>query len=121
MKPKVSINGHDYTKYVSELKPSVNDVDAEGSGRDTLDGKMWRSRVARKDKWTLTFLRLTAAVLKQLHADLDAEFVHVTMLDPATNTHKEKEYYCATLNYGVQRYAGDETVYDGVTFNLTER
>lgn len=121
MQPKVVINGHNYTKHIAELKPTINDVDAEGSGRDTLDALMWRSRVGRKWKWTLSFLRLDETTVKQLHADMDADFVHVTLLDPATGTHTEKEYYCSTINYGIQRYAGDKTVYDGVTFNLTER
>ena len=30
-------------------------------------------------------------------------------------------YYTSTINEGVQRYIGGETVYDGVTFNITER
>lgn len=121
MQPVVIINGHNYTRRVAEIKPVINDVDADGSGRDTTDALMWRSRQARKWKWSLTFLRLSAEEVVQLHADMDADYLHITMLDPETNTQKEKEYYNSTINYGIQRYVGDKTVYDGVAFNITER
>lgn len=123
MKPIFLINGHDYTRYLAEdgLKPTRNDVDADGSGRNLLDALMYRTRIATKRKWTVSFNRLSGETLSQLERDMDAEFVRVTMLDAKENRHVERSYYTSTITEGVQRYIGGETVYDGVTFNLTER
>lgn len=121
MLPVFIVNGHHYEEYLSELKPSVNDLDADGSGRNLLDGKMYRKRIASKDKYTATFLRLDEATMRQLRQDMNHEYVDVTLLDSLTNTHIEKTYYCSTINSGVQRVAGGATVYDGVTFDITER
>lgn len=123
MKPIFLINGHDYTRYLAEdgLKPTRNDVDADGSGRNLLDALMYRTRIATKRKWTVSFNRLSGETLSQLERDMDAEFVRVTMLDAKENRHVERSYYTSTVTEGVQRYIGGETVYDGVTFNLTER
>lgn len=125
MKPIFKINGHDYTKYLKDegLKPTKNDLDADGSGRNLLDGLMYRSRIATKDKRTVSFLRLDENVMKSIYADMYANknYVSVTMLDARTNTYLEKSYFCATINEGIQRYRGGKTVYDGVTFNITER
>lgn len=121
----VTSNGnHDYTKYLAEdgLKPSDNDLDADGSGRNLLDGLMYRSRIATKDKWTATFNRLDEDVMAQLMTDMKKpEYVQIILLDPDENRYIERTYYTATINKGVQRYIGGRTVYDGVTFNITER
>lgn len=124
MKPIFLINGHDYTRYLADdgLKPADNDLDADGSGRNLLDGLMYRSRIATKDKWTVSFLRLDEAVMAQLMADMKrTEYVQITLLDPDENRYVERTCYTSTINKGIQRYIGGRTVYDGVTFNLTER
>lgn len=123
MKPIFKVNGHNYTVWLADegLKSSRNDMDAEGSGRNLLDGLMYRSRIASKKKWTVTFNRVNEIVAAQLLADMLPEFVSVTLLDPQTNTQTELEYYTSTVTEGTQRYRGGETVYDGITFNLTER
>lgn len=123
MQPIFLINGHDYTRYLAEdgLKPVRNDLDANGSGRNLLDGLMYRHRITVKRKWTVSFNRMSGEVLSQLEKDMDADFVKVTMLEAKENRHVERSYYTSTINEGVQRYIGGETVYDGVTFNLTER
>lgn len=40
MKPIFKIGSHDYTKYLADdgLKPTKNDLDSDGSGRNLLDG-----------------------------------------------------------------------------------
>lgn len=123
MKPMLKINGHDYTEYlaVDGLKPSANDLDKEGAGRNLLNGKMYRKRLGVWDKWTVSFNRISAEVLVQLRADMNRAFVDVTLLDPATNNYSTKSYYSATINEGIQRYVEGETKYDGVTFDITER
>jgi hypothetical protein len=122
-KPIFKIGEHDYTKYLVDegLKPSDNDLDADGSGRNLLDGLMYRNRIATKEKWTVSFLRLNETVMSRLLTDMDADYVHITMLDAKANRYITRTYYCSTINKGIQRYVGGRTVYDGVTFNITER
>lgn len=123
MKPVFIVNGHDYTAHVAwdGLKSTRNDLDKDGAGRNILDGLMYRKRIATKLKWTVSFLRLDETTLRQLEADMDHEFVDVTLLEARTNTRSTRTYYTSTINEGVQRYAEGHTVYDGVTFEITER
>lgn len=123
MKPIFKINSHDYTKYIAEdgLKPSRNDLDADGSGRNLLDGLMVRSRITSKTKWTVTFTLMGESIASQLLNDMWPQYVSITMLDAKENRYIEREYYCSTINEGIQRYIGGQTMYDGITFNITER
>lgn len=123
MRPILKIGGHDYTEHLASdgCKPTRNDLDADGSGRNLLDGLMYRQRIATKAKYTLSFLPLDEDVMSRLENDMDAEFVAITLLDPKTNRYVERMYYSSTINEGVQRYRGKRTVYEGVTFNITER
>lgn len=116
------VNGHDYTRKLKEIKPIPrNDIDAKTSGRNLLNGDMYRKRVANKQKWNISFGRLTETLMSQLLQDMDGEFVQVTMLDPQQNRHIQRTYYCTTVNGGIQHSIGDSTVYDGVNFNIIER
>ena len=121
--PIFKINNRDYAQYLAAdgLKPSSNDLDADGSGRNILNGLMYRKRIATKLKWSVTFLRLDADVLARLRADMSTEYVRVTLLEPKTNRYVEREYYTSTINDGVQRMIGGHVVYDGVSFDITER
>lgn len=125
MVPCFRIGNNDYTEYIAELKPSLNDLDADGSGRNILTGKMYRKLIDTKRKWTVTFLQLDETLMQQLIGDVNKQYVWVTMLDPGTNDYTPREYYCSTINPGNQRYLRDgadgKTVYDGATFNITER
>ena len=123
MKPIFKIGDHDYTEFVAELKPVRNDLDAEGSGRNLLDGTMFRTRIAQKDKWSVSFLKLPELIMKSIAEDINPEFVQITMLDPKTNRLLEKTYYTSTLTYGSQRYdkCRNLTYYEGCSFDLTER
>ena len=125
MKPIFKIGNHDYTVFLAEdgLSPVRNDLDADGSGRNLLDGLMYRTRIAQKDKWTVKFNRLPELVMKSIAEDIDPAFVSITMLDPKTNRVLTKVYYTSTLTYGAQRYNRNNgtTFYDGCTFNMTER
>lgn len=121
MVPMFKVNNHDYAEYISELKPSLNDLDADGSGRNLLNGLMYRKRIATKNKWTVSFLRLNENQMRQLIQDMDSTYVQITLLDAKTNTHAQKTYYCSTINQGIQHSFNGQTVYDGVTFNIIER
>lgn len=121
MQPVFIINGHDYAEYIAELKPSSNDLDADGSGRNLLDGKMYRKRIATKDKRSVTFIRLGEALMAQLLHDMGGQYIDITMLDAKQNRHIQRTYYTSTINQGIQHFVDGETVYDGVAFDVTER
>lgn len=125
MKPIFKIGRNDYTAFLADdgLAPVRNDLDADGSGRNLLDGLMYRARIAQKDKWTVKFNRIPELIVKSIAADINPEYVEITMLDPKTNRHITKTYYTSTLTYGVQRYDRSQnlTYYEGCTFNITER
>lgn len=123
MKPLFKIGNHDYTEFVDALKPVRNDIDADGSGRNLLNGEMFRTRIAQKDKWSVTFLKLPELIMKSIAEDIDPEFAKITMLDPKSNRVLEKTYYTSTLTFGSQRYDKSQnlTYYEGCTFDMTER
>lgn len=125
MKPIFKIGENDYTAFLAEdgLSPVRNDLDADGSGRNLLDGLMYRARIAQKDKWTVKFNKLPELIVKSIAADINPKYVEITMLDPKTNRHLTKTYYTSTLTYGVQRYDRSQnlTYYEGTTFSITER
>lgn len=121
--PMFVVNGHDYAKLITELKPSRNDVDSDGSGRNLLDGLMYRSRLATKRKWSVMFGRLDAKTMMQLENDMygGKDYISITLLDARVNRGVTSSYYFSTINEGVQRSIKGKTYYDGVTFDIIER
>ena len=120
--PMFVVNGHDYAKLITELKPSRNDVDSDGSGRNLLDGLMYRSRLVTKRKWSVTFDRLDAKTMMQLENDMygGKDYISITLLDARVNRGVTSSYYFSTINEGVQRSIKGKTYYDGVTFDIIE-
>ena len=117
---------HDYTRHVSDDGLSVvrEDIDADGAGRNLLDGKMYRSLITRKYKLTVKFLAIPQTVVQALSADLaSGEFVFVKFLDPNTGSYTTKGMYTSAFTFGIQRYnrGAGRTMYEGCTFNLIER
>ena len=70
MVPVFIVNGHDYTEYIQEIKPSRNDLDADGSGRNLLNGLMYRKRISSKAKLSVSFLRLDEDMMEQLEQEI---------------------------------------------------
>lgn len=122
-KPVLIINGHDYAEYIEELSISRNDLDADGSGRDVQTGLMYRTRIASKLKADVKMLRLEETTHKQLLSDISGVYCRATVLDPATGTQVQKQWYISTVPFGVQRYNKEtgKPYYQGMTFSLTER
>ena len=75
IKPILKIGNHDYTAWLAEdgLAPVRNDIDADGSGRNLLDGLMYRARIAQKDKWTVKFNRMPELIMRSRAADVDGD------------------------------------------------
>ena len=118
---------HEYTQYVDGdggLQIELNDIDADGAGRNLLDGKMYRHLLARKYKITVKFLPLPASVIAALSRDLSADpFVNIKFLDPAANSYTTREMYKSAIQFGVPRYnrGAQDTRYEGCTLSLIER
>lgn len=123
MQPVFILNGTDYTKYVKDegISTTSNDLDADGSGRNILDGLMYRNRITTKLTHTISFLRLPEPVAAALLSDMDAEYVSAALLDAKAGRVVTRTYYCSTINQGIPRYLNGKTWYEGVTFNLIER
>ena len=121
MRPIFKIGNNDYTEHVESLKPSANDIDKDGAGRNLLDGVMYRKKIATKGKWSVTFLSLDESLMQQIRSDMNNQYVSFTVLDSLTNTWVTKTGYSSTINEGIQRYMGGHTVYDGASFDITER
>lgn len=121
MKPIFKIGTHDYTQYVESIKPTTNDIDRDGAGRNLLNGMMYRKKITSKGKWSITFLPLTESIMQQIRSDMNNQYVTFTVLDSASNSHVTKTGYSSTINEGVQRYIGRQTIYDGASFDITER
>lgn len=120
--PKLIINSVDFTDYVAEINPTLNDLDAEGAGRDITEGTMHRTLIAKKYKLEVSFLRLGGAVMRSLHQCTEADMFSVTFLDPTTDSDVTKLFYKASIPFGAQGYnkTKDEVYYEGTTLSLTE-
>lgn len=114
---------HDYTRYVESLNIVHNDIEAEGSGRDVNTGAMERTRVAQKHTLTVQLLPVSQPVARAIFRDLEATgWLGVTYQSPCRDRLDTKNFYCAGVNFGAQRYDRfrDRTYYDGMSFKLIE-
>lgn len=124
-KPILVINGTDYTEYVAQegFNSTREDLDADGSGRNILTGKMYRSRIATKMTYSISLNRVSASTLASLIDDLysGSNYVTVKILDAGENKQVSKTVYCSSVTEGTQRYINGSVYYDGVAFDLIER
>lgn len=122
-KPILEINGHDYAEYVEELSLSINDMDAEGSGRDVKTGLMYRTRVASKLKAEVKMANMSQALAQQLKADLTPVYYSAKVLNPVSGEQETKTFYTSTIPFGAQRYDKETGApyYSGLSFSMIER
>ena len=115
-KLSVIIGGVDYTELVEELKPSVNGLNAEGSGRDVQTGRMTRTKIADKWKVEVKMLRLDESAMNSLKNTLQ-KVSYTATAGPASGT-----FYTDTIPFGSQRYDKEtgQSYFDGVAFSMTE-
>ena len=124
-------NIHDYSEFVLELNIVHNDVDGDEAGRDkTFGARMKRSYLGNKHTLTVKMVNhLQQIVAHQIflliRTTVDKTSFRVWYQSPCTSTYSactSKEVYCATINYGSQRYdrKTQKCYYDGMTFNLIE-
>ena len=123
LKPQLTINQHNYAKYVNDLSPERHALDAEGSGRDVQTTTMYRVLLGQKKKFIVKMGRLSQDMVQQLAADISAPFYQATFADPDTGTAQTKYFFTADVMYGSQRYDREtgKPYYVGMTFDMTER
>lgn len=122
-KPKLIINGHDYTEYITSMEPTVNALDADGSGRDVQTGQMFRTIVARKQSWKIGLAPIPESVMQNLISDTSPEYYTATILNPANGAQASITAYTSAMPCGGMRYAPSRNAleYVGVSFNMVER
>lgn len=79
----LKINGFDILPFVEDngIKWQRSDLDNSDAGR-TMDGRMWRGRVATKIRLDITFLPMKDEDIKTILNLLLPEFVTVQYTDP---------------------------------------
>lgn len=114
--PHVIIDGYDWTEKVEELKPTINGLNAEGSGRDVQTGLMTRTKITEKWKVEIKMLRLTELEVNRLKSSLQKVSYSATA-GPASGW-----FYTDTIPLGSQRYDKDtgQSYFDGIAFSITE-
>ena len=113
----------DMIPYLAEggLKWSRNDIDAAGSGRDTQDGLMHRSRVAIKARIDCVCRPLTQTELSTVLTVINPEWLQVQYSDPITNPTVTAKMYSNNIPATFEIMRGGTQLWSGVTFPLIEQ
>lgn len=119
--PVFKVNGVDFTHLLPEtaIRWSRNDIDTQKTGRSTMDGKMYRKRLAIKRKLQISCRRMDTATMIALNKSLLPETIQVTFLD-AIEGQVTKTFYGATVEAATMMMIGDETYWTDCSFALTE-
>ena len=119
---------HDYSEFVSELQIVHNDVDGEDAGRDKHSGNMKRAYITNKHTLNVKLINklpqsVATKIFGLIHTRSTKPSFYAYYQSPCTASGViRKNFYCATINYGAQRYDRNEgkCFYDGMNFNLIE-
>lgn len=103
----------------SEFGWSIQDVSDPDSGR-TLDAKMWKNRVARKEKIQLKWLGKTPEVAAEILSLFTQEYFNVTYRSPLTNSVVTKTFYSGDQSAPYYWWC-DGGRHESISFNIIER
>lgn len=122
MKAVFKVGDKDFSRLLVEggIKWSRNDIDSELTKRSKLTAKMYRKRLAVKRKLSVTCRRLSTAEIHELNQAILPETIQVTFLDPLEGQVVTKEFYGSSVEATTQISMGDDTYWDGVSFNIVE-
>ena len=118
----LTINGVDMTPYIAYggLKWQRYDIDSPDTGR-SMDGLMYRGRVATKIRLDITCRLLKIEELRVVLNTILPEYVMVTYDDPMLGTVTKTMYSNNNpASYQIKHPSGQEW-WSGVTFPLIER
>lgn len=115
----LKVNGVDLTPYIEQkgIKWQRNDLDGPNAGR-TMDGTMYRERVASKARLDITCLPLTSEEAAIVLNAIYPVYVEVEYIDPMDG-HCTKTMYS---NNTPATFVDTSTdLWDGIVFPLIER
>lgn len=121
MKPVFKIDGKDFTKMIPEssISWSRNDLDSSKTGR-TMNGTMYRRRIAIKRKLGIKCKRMTTEELADLNKALMPQFIKVTYLDPIEGE-TTKTFYGSSIESTTLYQMDGVTYWEDTSFSLVER
>ena len=105
----------------SELKWSLSDLDADGSGRNP-NGDMFRDRVAVKRKLECTWPPLLANEMSELLNAVSDIFFELTYPDAMTGSNRTMTCYVGDRSSPIMRPETDgKWLWGGLSMNFVER
>ena len=120
---------YDISEWVAEMQIVHNELDKEGAGRDTKNGKMVRKYLATKHTLQVKILDKCPASVVKIIFDLvdtkpdDSKYSFAVRYQwPCGNELTEDMFYCSTVNFGAQRFSRQDKCcyYYGMNFNIIE-
>lgn len=117
------INGVDMLPYIEQggIEVKRNDIDAEGSGRETMDATMHRSRIAIKDEMSISCMPLPQEKAEIVLNVILPEWVEVEYTHPRKGIVYET-MYSNNVPATCARIQEDGTaLWDGIKFPLIEK
>lgn len=119
---------YDLSDWVAELNITHEELDTEKSGRDKDTGIMKRTYVSTKHTLAVKMVNhlppdIVDIIHDVLYSSTSRVSFRVKWRSPCVNEGIwDTEMYCATINYGAQRYdrMRDEIFYDGTTFTCIQ-
>ncbi len=117
--PIFKVGNTDFTKYITKLQVSSNDIDASNSGR-TKSGTMRRRRIATKMKLQVETRAMYHDQMVALQTAISPATISVTYIDPRYSTARTATFYGSTINFSEQTYVGNTVLWGQTTFSLIE-
>ena len=113
------INGHDYSRCIESkgVGWSRNDLDSDKTTR-TKAGTMRRYKITTKRKMSYTLMGMSAEEIAQLDDDLSAATFSAKYLD--LHGVMTKSFYCSSFSATLAEVKGENPVWEGATFSMTE-
>lgn len=111
---------HDYSNLVtlSGFGWKRNDLDAEGTGRSTLDGMMHRTKITTKRTIEFQLMPDRNGRYAQLDDDLSLPTVQVQYTD--LHGIQTREFYCSSFSATMDLDIDDQPEWSGGSFTLIE-
>ena len=115
----LTINGNDFSSYVSGLKVGYETLVSDNSGRNAA-GNLTIDVINHKIKLYVTLRHTTKEEMATILNALNGYVVDVKFLNPQTNATKTIECYTSTPEPEYYTAQSAKTIYKPLTFNLIE-
>lgn len=118
----LKIGDLDITEFVSSggIGWERNDIDSDKTTR-MISGNMYRKRVTKKRKLSISLLRLTTEQLQKVITAIAPEFISVTYLEPEACAQVTKTFYGSSVSSTTWMTIDDITYWEGTKFNIVEK